>query len=123
MGKLIDLTKQRFGFWVVQNRDNNTKSGQVQWNCLCECGNNRLVTTNSLRSGNSTSCGCNHAPDLTDKVFDKLTVVKLSNPIHKGRRYWLCKCECGKEVIASTYSLRECQITSCKDCRADISEA
>lgn len=29
-----------------------------QWNCLCECGNESIVTTNDLTSGNTKSCGC-----------------------------------------------------------------
>ena len=112
MGKLINLAGQRFGFWVVKSRETNTKSGQVQWLCKCECGKEKTVTSNSLRTGNSTSCGCNHVPDLTNKCFGQLTVTGLSST-KNGRRCWHCKCSCGKELIISTYSLREGHITSC----------
>jgi hypothetical protein len=114
MGKLIDLAGKRFGFWVVQDRAINTKSGQVQWSCLCECGSVKLVTANSLRSGNSTSCGCNHAPDLTGEKFGQLTVVSQNAAsIDKSRRSWNCLCDCGVKVVFSTYKLREEIVRSC----------
>lgn len=28
------------------------------WNCVCECGNEVVVPTNALNTGNTTSCGC-----------------------------------------------------------------
>jgi hypothetical protein len=113
MGKLIDLMGQRFGFWVVQSRAPNNKSGQVQWICECECGSKKLVTANSLRSGNSTSCGCNHAPDLVGEVFGELKVLSLYSSDDKTRRRWLCQCSCGKTIVVSTYKLREKITKSC----------
>jgi hypothetical protein len=113
MGKLIDLTGQRFGFWLVQNIGNKQTNGQTQWNCICECGIQKLVTSNSLRGGNSTSCGCNHTPDLTNKIFGKLLVLNLIITADKSRRFWLCQCQCGKNINVSTYKLREKLIESC----------
>ena len=114
MGKLIDLTGKRFGFWIVLSRGINNKSGQVQWKCRCECGMDKLVTANSLRSGNSTSCGCNHAPDLTGESFGRLTVISLDkSSIDKSRRRWNCACSCGQKTVVSTYKLREKITTSC----------
>lgn len=36
--------------------------------------------------------------DLTGKKFGYLTVVKLFRETHLGKS-WLCKCDCGKEVV------------------------
>ena len=113
MGKLIDLTNQRFGFWMVKNRGINTKNGHSQWLCLCECGIEKLITSNSLRTGNSTSCGCNHTPDLVGKLFSKLKVLSLNISENKARRYWVCQCKCGNIIIVSTYKLREKIVRSC----------
>ena len=112
MSKLINLTGQRFGFWLVKSRTANNKSGQTQWLCQCDCGIERLVTANSLRTGNSTSCGCNHTPDLTGIIFDGLTVIQL-DVTRNGRRYWLCKCACSNLIVITTNQLRGGLISSC----------
>lgn len=57
-----DLTGRRFGRYTVLRRAENyiSKSGshQTRWHCRCDCGNERIVFTQSLKSGHSTSCGC-----------------------------------------------------------------
>jgi hypothetical protein len=112
MGKLIDLTNQRFGFWVVIKRGVDSAAGQTCWLCKCECGKVKEVSSNSLRSGNSTSCGCNNIPDLTNIEFGKLKVLELDSHIN-GVRKWLCVCLCGKQIVVNTYRLRENITTSC----------
>ena len=52
----IDLTGQVFGRLQVQERSNAKK--RTSWLCLCVCGAQTITTTNSLRSGKTTSCGC-----------------------------------------------------------------
>lgn len=111
MGKLIDLTGQRFGFWMVLSQDSKNRSGQTQWLCRCECGIQKPVTSNSLRTGNSTSCGCNHSPDFINKKFENLLVMKAD--YSKGRRNWLCQCDCNNTIIVATYELRKKIKTSC----------
>lgn len=59
MGKLIDLTGQKFGRLVVIERYGIGKKGQdAKWLCRCECGGIAISTGKNLRSGNSKSCGC-----------------------------------------------------------------
>ena len=57
MGKLIDLTGQKFGRLTVieRTRNNNNK---VCWICRCECGNLKTVAGKDIKSGNTRSCGC-----------------------------------------------------------------
>jgi hypothetical protein len=57
MGKLIDLTGQKFDKLTVIKRD-CSKNGKALWLCRCDCGNEIIVNSNSLRSGNTHSCGC-----------------------------------------------------------------
>lgn len=48
-------SKLNFGWWVVLN----TKPGKAKhWLCRCQCGTEKLVQSQSLREGKSTSCGC-----------------------------------------------------------------
>lgn len=56
--KNIDLTGKRFGKLVIIEATNQRKNGNIVWKCKCDCGNIHYVTTNSLVSGNTQSCGC-----------------------------------------------------------------
>lgn len=59
MGKLIDLTDQRFGRLVVIERQGQANSGHAEWLCKCDCGKEVIVSSNALRSSRGTrSCGC-----------------------------------------------------------------
>jgi hypothetical protein len=62
--KFEDLTGLRFGKWTVIKRgeDHITGSGNrfTTWDCICDCGTRKNVIRNSLTSGRSTSCGCEH---------------------------------------------------------------
>jgi hypothetical protein len=58
-GRLIDLTEKRFGRWTVLALwPERYRGRQAVWLCSCTCGTKRTVVGSSLRSGNSTSCGC-----------------------------------------------------------------
>ena len=62
MGKLIDLTGQKFGHLTVIKRGEDSPSKQPRWWCRCDCGNLELVLIAgaSLRNGHTKSCGCIH---------------------------------------------------------------
>jgi len=50
--------------------------------------------------------------DLVGQKFGRLTVVKFSH-VRDSRTYWLCKCDCGTEVIVLGGSLRSGRTKSC----------
>ena len=59
--KKIDLTNQRFTRLQVINEATPyiwQGKAKIQWNCQCNCGNTTIQTTEHLRSGHTTSCGC-----------------------------------------------------------------
>lgn len=62
MGKLIDLTGQRFErLMVVERAENHVQangSRKTQWLCLCDCGNYVTVQGANLKNGHVKSCGC-----------------------------------------------------------------
>lgn len=47
-----------FGRFTVIRQVENDRGNRPQQLCRCECGNERLVLNNSLKTGNSRSCGC-----------------------------------------------------------------
>jgi hypothetical protein len=66
MGKLVNLSGQKFGRWYVLGRAPN-KGNCTMWRCRCECGNIRVVEGYSLKSGLSKSCGCLHNELLIER--------------------------------------------------------
>jgi hypothetical protein len=62
----LDLTGQRFGHLIVIDRASvdlpqKARNQQVRgryWNCICDCGNKRIVVTGYLRRKKIRSCGC-----------------------------------------------------------------
>lgn len=55
--QVADLVGLRFGKLVVQSRV-SFKGFGAAWLCKCDCGNEPIVRTNPLKSGNTRSCGC-----------------------------------------------------------------
>lgn len=59
MGKIIDLTGQKFGRLTVIKKSGKDNSGKnIMWLCKCECGGFTKTTTAHLRDGHAQSCGC-----------------------------------------------------------------
>jgi hypothetical protein len=59
MTKLIDVVGQKFGRYLVIAKSNKrTKANKQMVFCKCDCGTEREVVVNNLRSGLTTSCGC-----------------------------------------------------------------
>lgn len=59
--KIIDLTGQRFGKLIAIRKDekpNKTSDRSCLWICKCDCGNETIVKSSSLRNGYTKSCGC-----------------------------------------------------------------
>lgn len=59
--RMVDITGQKFGRLTAIMPTEKRQNGKVVWLCECECGNETLVTSNRLRSGNTSSCGCLYA--------------------------------------------------------------
>ena len=121
MGKLIDLTGQRFGRLVVLKRsDKSGEHHEAYWKCKCDCGNYTTVIGSDLRSGHTQSCGClgnenrskKNIKDELGKRYGKLLVVEYAGS-NKGIAQWKCKCDCGNYCIVRGVHLRFGRIMSC----------
>src|SRR5712691_7125061 len=53
----FNLLGLRFGRLVVVAEAPN-KGRNVQWRCLCDCGNSAVILATYLRYGDTKSCGC-----------------------------------------------------------------
>ncbi len=56
-----DLSEIKFGLLTAKEYLGfNKKSHAASWRCLCDCGNETIVTSNHLKSEHTKSCGlCN----------------------------------------------------------------
>ncbi len=64
-----NLVGQKFGKLIVLF-EKGKSSGHITWQCRCDCGNEIVVTTNSLRTGSTSSCGC-YRKKVTKEKFTK----------------------------------------------------
>jgi hypothetical protein len=70
----------KYGKLTVIKQGTTTKNGTIKWLCSCECGNETEVIGYSLRSGITTSCGCNRG---RKEEFEGSHVYKRSYGILK----------------------------------------
>ena len=121
MGKLIDLTGQRFGRLVVLKRGIATDGrGEAFWLCQCDCGNITTVSGYKLRSGHTRSCGCLAREDNSKRStknevgnkYGKLTVVEYAGSSN-GNALWKCQCDCGNYCLVRGKDLRCGYTMSC----------
>ena len=117
MGKLIDLTGEKFGKLLVLKRGENI-GGHAAWICQCDCGNIKTISSDSLRCGKTKSCGClkkekSNYIDLTGQKFNKLEVLRREGQTLEGEALWFCQCECGNTCVVRGRYLRNGHTKSC----------
>lgn len=115
MGIIKDYTGQKFNKFTVIERVEpfQLKSGQhARWKCRCECGYEKIVISNKLKTMKHCSSCLNIRKDLTNKIFGRLKVI---SPSHSNRRdiLWNCICNCGNTHQVKTASLIKGYTKSC----------
>lgn len=73
----IDMTGKKFHRLTVIQEAGRDNSGQVLWECRCDCGNTSIVRGRDLRSGGTKSCGCLDLEKAVDRI--KKETVNHSN--------------------------------------------
>ena len=59
MRKIVLKSGDKFNFLtIVEETEKNPKSCQVQYLCLCDCGNETVQTSFNIRHRRVVSCGC-----------------------------------------------------------------
>lgn len=115
--KIKDLTGQVFSRLTVISRI-GLKRKMSYWKCICSCGNYKNAVSLDLLKGQVKSCGClkkeyiPHFKDITNKVFNKLTVKKYLYR-KNGNAYWECMCDCGTIKILATTRLKQQKSCGC----------
>lgn len=71
MTKKIDMVGKKFGRWTVASKaqtPDGKKSLGAYWNCVCDCGVQKVVYGTTLRVGDSQSCGCLKAEKASESM-------------------------------------------------------
>ena len=119
LDKKESLIGKKFGKLTVLDiapKDPTLASRCIRYKCKCDCGKEIIVNSGSLRSGHTKSCGCSRRGNfinLTGQTFGLLTVIKPTDLRRENRVGWLCKCKCGKEMIAFSSDLLRGDVKSC----------
>lgn len=120
MGRKIEMKGKQFGHLTVIEEAKERVDGQVAWVCRCVCGSQITVRGKCLRNGETKSCGCKKSElvsksrhrDLQGQKFGRLTVIREHHK-ESEKYYWLCKCDCGNEVIVNASNLTSGNSKSC----------
>lgn len=96
MPKKIEMIGKKFGRLIVIRDAGKNNSGEILWECLCDCGQNSIVRGSSLRSKITKSCGCltketatthGMSRTLTYRSWDAM-IQRCNNPKYTGYKDW-----------------------------------
>lgn len=114
MKKVIDLSGQIFGIYLVLKEDEElTKEKKKKyWICECQkCKNIISVRTDGLKRLPKSCPNCKN--DITGQKFGKLTALYRTKLDKNGHSYWMCQCECGNQKEIASSNLKDGKTTSC----------
>lgn len=111
MGKIKDITGEKYNRLTAIKYVGKMKAGGAIWLWQCDCGNQKEIPANSVKTGNTKSCGClkkeqniknlNHTQkNISGERFGFLTVIKPVDSRASGTQ-WECLCDCGNKAIVS----------------------
>ena len=131
-----DISKQQFGLLTAVRFDHMDEKYKPYWLFECKCGNQKVLSINSVKWGRVRSCGCLaekhitelNRQDITGVQFDRLTAIRpMDERDASGSVIWECKCECENIVKISVNTLRSGRVHSCgckyKETRSECTKA
>lgn len=138
MGDLVQMVGKTFSRLTVTGRAPEYIDGsgrkRLKYLCACTCGKALEVLGENLRSGHTTSCGCQQddnrrkrAKDATGIRFGRLVVIseaeKYVSPQGMRLRRVKARCDCGQEIETNLNSLKTGLVASCGCYRTELAVA
>ena len=122
-----DLTGQTINGIYIEKYLGPDHNGSSVWLCKCFCGKYFQTITSCLTTGNTKSCGCIVAKNLSElrsanlvgQRFGRLVVLREYGRDKRGI-IWECLCDCGTIVYVHTRDLNIGKTKSCGCLRRDI---
>lgn len=116
MGKIKDLTGQKFGRLTVLKYSHAGKNHRSYWNCICDCGKTVVANGKTLLNGDKRSCGCLRIEHI--KQLRKPTHGMRNSAIYKIWAGMINRCENRKDPSFYLYGGRG--IAVCAEWRHDV---
>ena len=95
-GKRLDLAGIQLGhLTVLEATDHRSSQGSIIWRCRCDCGNEILLPSSSIRNSHIADCGCRRSKryanaDITGQRFGRLTALYATDRRdNAGYKIWL----------------------------------
>lgn len=102
---MLNIEGERYGrLTAIKPTEKRTKGGGVIWLFRCDCGNEKEIPLNSVRSNLIKSCGCLLKPHGETKTrIHRIWVNMRMRCKHEGQKHWHDKgimvCEEWKDYI------------------------
>ena len=117
-----EMIGKRFGKLTVLSFE-GVHDERAFFKCRCDCGKEIVVKANSLKSGNTTSCGCSRKEAIHKKYeeawnsfigtkINLLTATKFIGT-KNGNAMFEFECECGNKITLSAIHVKSGQVKSC----------
>jgi len=107
MRRIIEPAGARYHLLTVVEFSNVSESGRVYWLCVCDCGQEVVVSGRDLRSGGQKSCGC-----LRSQNMSGLKHGMFGTLIHKTWTSMLSRCRNPKSESYLDYGGRGITVSS-----------
>ena len=110
--------------WYILDKSYKTDKGWMM-KCECVCGTIKDVNIYNLINNKTKDCGCGRKSNLAkakrkhtveslkNRKFGKLTVIAEAERDKYGKIKYLCKCDCGNNIIVLGRSLLQGSTNSC----------
>lgn len=121
MAKKKNLVGQKFGKLTIISEaiKQDPKNTRAIWNCVCDCGETIIVTTNHLTTGNTKSCGCLKIDAIKQNQKLSLPIItKYKSHITSARKLWRQYCYEDKKCNLSFENWLNLTQKNCSYCGA-----
>ena len=118
--KRKDLTGQKFGHLTVVEMLYRYNGGRhTHCRCVCDCGNEHVISADKLQKRKNVSCGCmsnyyriiNNRTNEIGNKYGRLTIVDIDYNIKPSVA--ICECNCGEIVRVSKADVVSGHTQSC----------